>query len=513
MEKDNLQSDFPVPEFRFLVPSEGKKGWGVSKRFIESRRSKFEDFGKCQRYGYLVHHFLGKGIEHKRLNVPLATGTFVHEGIAFLMETTKLNNRLPNEEEIDAAVTYATSLYKKTAQECKGFVLEYGPEVDLTQAQKFTYREQIALTEALIRVYALGVLPRLWELYEIVIVEKQIDVIFDHEVWFHGVADAVLKNRESGQLVVLSLKTAADYDKRKEETDQHDTQGLTESWLVEYLLREMNEHVKGIKREIEHLTDNPFVGEKLSNNSKKFAQYVAPFGELPTMVEGVLMVHLRKGSRKKDNEDQFYKNNTPLLYGYRKLTGTEFEYAHSWYYPKPENKSGQGALGRGWEKFAVFEPDSPFTVKQWVHMLAGGQVQADCPNPVTEATIVGDKDTWIPYYRNAEEMASVMTQIVSQEKEINVKVQALEAVVGDGMGVNPQFKVLLDESFPQNRRACFYPGRCGMVDVCFTESVGADPLGSGFVKRRGDFRTRNKKEMEDKARGEKEAEEIVEVIE
>src|ERR1700680_239807 len=91
-------------------------------------------------------------------------------------------------------------------------------------------------------------------------------------------------------------------------------------------------------------------------------------------IEGVLYKFIVKGTRRRDNFDGLYKQQSPLIYGWMKkgatLEETEWSWAYSW---EKEDGSGEGRLGKGWRRVPIWR-DYPGGVKQWIDDLHNNRV-------------------------------------------------------------------------------------------------------------------------------------------
>ena len=450
---------------------------------IHASRSRYETFQTCSRMGYLQYHWGGKGLQRKGKNLYLTTGSWTHKGLELILRWVKANNRLPSETILDSVVAEVTKGYRKEVfgvdsgrelsagiQEGRGFdLIEEGEdwsgvgrpmeEWEKHKLQLYTFNEQSALTEAFLRVFCLKILPGWWQQYKVVTVENDMAFPFESDLqriekWQviqSATIDVVLQDRISKDLMVGSFKTAGRYDNRQAKSNAHDTQGLSETWAFEEYLRSVG---KGDKK-----------------------------------VAGVLMLYFVKGQRKETKYGNgIWETNSPLIKGYRRIGPDGVEYAHSWWYPKPENESGSGYLGKGWEKFNVWEStlgdDGVGGVKGWVRMLASGEVQPECGD-ILEACLRQPE----PYYRRPEQVDSWLRQTKAEEGRNARKLVQLEGLRMAPGGLRDEIlpEVLeqaLDELFPQNRRACHYPGDCRMLPLCHgTPEERFNPLENGYTVR------------------------------
>ena len=396
-----------------------------------------ETFHECPRERFLVNHYLGTGIVPKSVAIPLATGIHVHNGIAELMKVVK--NKKPLElaffaNHIEDACNIAKQGY---LEDVKKFGLS-GDGLRTNAAIYHTVTEQTALIEALIRAWVIVELPQILNRFTVAGVEVEIEVIKDG-VSFQSRADAILQEKGSGDVYVYSLKTVKQWGKRNEDSYRENLQGIHETWALEQFL--------------------------LSKGMGK-------------RVMGVRFCFLVKGQRREDKwssdipENRIWVTYNPLIRGYRRITPVGYEYAHSWEYANPANKSGKSVIGNSYSPFFVWQHDK-ITVKAWIEAIRKGQIQPEA-GEVLRSVIV----TPAEYFRNDNEIKHTIRQTFNQEGRIK---RILEDFVPSDIDLEDE---RLDLYFVQHKNSCRWPTTCGMHRICYRTEVRADPLGSGFYVRR-----------------------------
>lgn len=148
--------------------------------------------------------------------IPLAKGSMIHLGLQRLLESAS----------VDEAVADATAEFTKTVKD-RGFsgVLEAD--------QAYTYAEQKALGEVVIRLWAAKRLPLLLSQYEVLEIEREAPIVeLAPGIGFQSRPDGVLRNKQTGFLEVLSFKSASTWRKEQDETNENDVQGISETWAV-----------------------------------------------------------------------------------------------------------------------------------------------------------------------------------------------------------------------------------------------------------------------------------------
>jgi hypothetical protein len=199
---------------------------------------------------------------------------------------------------------------------------------------------------------------------------------------------------------------------------------------------------------------------------------------------GIRFCYLVKGIRKKseyNNGNAPYITYSPLIRGYRYITPTGTMYAHSWFYPNPNNKSGKSILGKGWESFNVWESD--ISIKDWINALHQNQIQPECGDVLRQNVITPPE-----YFRDDNEIAESMRQVIAQETHIFERLETIEQMIKSGATAqNSQILIeMLGSTFPQYKKACWfmYGEPCPYIPLCWKPEVGADPIGSGLYQIR-----------------------------
>lgn len=456
-------------------------------------RSAIEDYQKCPRLRWWRQFYNGKGISPTRKSIPLSTGTCIHAGVEYLFRWAKeFGSKIGYEEgklHFETAVENAVSAAKKTYYDLvydAGFT---GTGVTNDINQKFTYNEQVALTEALIRAWALKELPLILKEYEIVGTEKEITVnLPGTDIVFQARVDAELKHREDGSYYNYSLKTAKMWNDRSDKSYRKDLQGLTEIWAVE----NEREGLRGLSDTLEDvlrlLRVRGYIQETNVATLTKFFD-----GKLPLkgkVVDAVRFCFLIKGDRRESGKDFSYYDSgdgsgryvtySPLIRGYKRITTMSIEYAHSYKFPNPNNKSGMGALGKGWDPFNVWEDAGVGGVKGWIEKISAKDengnylIQPECGDVIKNQVI-----TPIPYMRDKGEVDSAIRQITSQEDHIFTILNTINNHIAD-----EERLTMLDHYFPQHRHSCHWPSDCEMLAACWNPMTGDDPVGSGLYQIR-----------------------------
>lgn len=436
----------------------------ISELVFHSSRSRYECFQRCDRKGFLQYCYMGTGIVRKGKNIYLSTGIFTHRGFALILKWAAKHKKVPGEDMLSWFVQKTVNSYKEYVfpEEETTLSLNYAG-FDISQEtidewtalpreqtilerariQQYILDEQCALVEAFMRLLVLRVLPRWLEIYNIVTVEN--DMAFDFVDGVHkeiafkviqsATIDVVFQHKTSKDIVLVSFKTAGRYDNRTKSSGDHDTQGLSETWAFEKYLTS-----KGSGR--------------------------------PVM--GIQMLYMIKGARSETSKGSgMWETKSPLIKGYKKIGLSEIEYAHSWWIPKPQNKSGWGIIGQGWESFNVWEDHDIGGVKGWLELLANGDIQPECGDILADSLVA---PLMFDRARISQDVASWHIQTIYEE------VRLVERIIdGAAMATNDgDLQLALDANFPQVRSSCDYPSACTYQSICFgTPEQRWNPMASG----------------------------------
>lgn len=440
-------------------------------RTCHSSRSRYEAFNRCMRYGVIQYAWDGRGVVKAGKDVAMTTGIWIHwtleQVFKWLLKHKAKEISKVYLDHIIAQMRQGYYDYVFPEEERKkgvmnGFILqergmdefdEYEKQpkeftdLEKQRIQQMTFNEQTALVEALTRVFVKLKLPEWMAEHRIVMVERDISFPLvnsgtarEWEVIQSATIDLVLQHEATKELFVVNYKGLKRYDARTEKGYSHDTQGLSESWAFEEYLRSIGK---------------------------------------PRQVDGVKMLFLLKGDRRESKKGSgIWITHSPLIRGYRKLEFDGPNYAHSLYFSKPENDSGIGRLGKGWEPLEVFQGagfQEVGGVEGWLQKLEVGDIQPECGNILEEQLVEP-----IPFNRQKGDIDSWLVQTKYREAEIATKL----CKVYDGIEAGSNLVKLLDENFHQNHNACHYPTDCEYIPICYgTEQERSSPLQNGYVYR------------------------------
>jgi hypothetical protein len=330
--------------------------------------------------------------------------------------------------------------------------------------------EQACLLEALVRCWARRGLPRLLAEYEVLEVEREGKWELADGLWFLSRPDALLRHRQSGDLVLQSFKTTGAMDARKLRDAERDMQGLSEGVQLEQRLA----------RQWQYAQETRAPGRQPLNAVGEWLYSLSA----PPRITAIRYEYILKGER--DKRSRVAKalsarvgfeariQQSPLTYLWVKpgMTAADTEIAHSFGWTDESGKERKLAW-QSWNQAPVWEHT---TVGAWIDLLDAGTVQPETGRDVLAEQLVPP----VLVYRQDDDLRDMIEQVEAQEVEVQRDLMAVNAAVGeDGK------RSALNQRFPQTRTACSYPGECAYVPICYGGAdIRRDPMGSGKYKAR-----------------------------
>jgi hypothetical protein len=514
----------------------------ISNTVKFSDRSRFNEHQHCPRARYLGYEWGGTGLRRNRVSIPLATGAHFHTGVESLLRQVVQFGDLPGVNvDVDLAVQLATDAYRTELK-------DRGLDVELGEDAQAVADEQVALTEGLIRAYAKapGGLRALLEQYRVLEVERE-DTWeeFAPKVMWQSRADGLLQERSTGDLYILSFKTAAQYDWRKDAENRHDVQGLSEAATVERRLRAEWQRRQDARQangrsgdsaarddadssgasplavvEAQGMAkrgDSTCAGGSLGGQEASSAHpapgmagtrtesQVAPpadsttssdylDGDQPPRIMGVQMVFLVKGQRRQAYDGGPWATQSHFLRAFYKEGVTEREYAwkEKLACPGPGHVLRQGKKGpivcEG-KQFHMLGQDW-LKFEPWKDLEGGVKAWVDMLASGTVQPEAGDPfegivQTPIPYFRQDRDVADWVEQARAQELDVAMRAAELERVRVEMPTGSAMFHSALNILAPQNRRACDWPSKCAFQEICFGDpTMETNPMASGLYQLR-----------------------------
>jgi len=425
---------------------------------ILTDRTRTVEYQRCPRARFWHFEYAGRGIVPVKISLPLTVGICTHSGLACLL----------NGLTVETAVGTTLALFEE-------LTLGQGLEVEGNTVLEYAYAEQKALLEALIRGYHARHLPRLLKQYRVVDVEREETHPLVGDLFWMSRADALLQDRNTEDLEVLSWKTRARWDERELSAALHDMQGLSEAWGVEQRLGQL--------WRLSRATSGDPIADP-NSGSPDFNEWLVSQPS-PPKIYAIHMEFLLKGDRRENEESGNWVQHSPLIRGYRRTNAglADPDYAWSQYWtcrePHPMRKSRwyptgrceggrKHRLGEDWEPFNVWEDSAVGRVAGWIDLLKDGKVQPEAGDCLEAQVIVPPS-----FYRHQVDMDEWQHQTAWQE-------QGIARFRND-----PQEQLSrLSQNFPRYTHSCDYPSKCPYQALCF----GSNPPERGELPDLYDWR-------------------------
>lgn len=384
-------------------------------------RSEILAYQACPRKRYWGSLYKGGGLQPKALRAELVAGLACHEGVGALLQGST----------VDRAVGHAYGDWKMRTE---GRQLIGIPE----DKREFAERENLALIEALVRVFAIVRLPQLLEEFDILGIEEERERSLAPGLTFQGRCDGELKDRETRRVGPYSLKTTSMWGKWQDQQARVDMQGKSESWLLEGVYDEPAGFVK-----MDHLVKG------------KYESYGQMFGGC-----------------------KFYSNF--LLHPYKKDGMVFASEPYSPYYEFENGSGGKTRLPKGWKKTCIWQ-DGEIGVKEWIERLVRKQFfNSELVGISGEEILAEFVRSPIAYRRTPKEIETWRRQVQEQEQRVFADAEFVEAV--RALGTSEGFEKILDARFRQHFDRCFdYNSICEFWQICM-ENVNPDD--SAFYESR-----------------------------
>lgn len=401
-------------------------------------RSRIEAYQRCPRSRWWGYHALGTGLRRNVVEWDLVVGSAVHHGVEVLLSPL-LRGEVPNlEKSVESALSYFDALIM-------GYKVEEEEGADLTFYETYKTGEQRALVEGLVRVFALSEsgLKGLTSRYEVLEVEHDEEPReIANQVRLQGKCDGLLKERVTGDLFVLSLKTTGGWDARKENIGRTDMQGKSETFLVEGRLKDWEEGMgdyKGVPQ-----------------------WFINLLTERGGRIEGVQYMYLVKGNKKKDR-DGVTKVASTLIRPYKQTGVFDSEYRWQW----------EGLHWSKWKACNIWEEG--IGVRGWIERLSHEYLDEWKSASVLENWIIVPE----PYRRGELEVDDWVEQAAWQEQQVLAFSECIEKDLQEDV-----LQRELNRGFPQFTHSCTYPVKCRFYELCYgPKFVRDEPLLNGFVRR------------------------------
>lgn len=434
-----------------------------------SSQSATSCYAECPRRYLYQYRLYGTGIVPKFSSVPLLTGGTLHKAVEEIASLW-LSAPKPIDIDIDKVVAIAQDHYK---DEVRKRPLGNPHSEAEKEEQEYIFYEQLALVEALIRTWYIREWPKIIQYYDILAVEQEITFNLG-SVIYQSKPDLILLHKTNGDVINYSLKTTKMWNERTEKGYKVALQAITEPYATSIWLKELAESLGRAKEFLQAGTipQVSYMSKGLGTISRTLEKY----SNLPTRSSATRFCYLIKGDRKESERGNGkYRTDNPFIYGLRKITTSGIEYAWTWWTKNPNNKSGYGRLGKGWEQFSVWNDGDVGGVKGWIDMLMKGvEVIPDLGDGhVIDKHVLSMPDVYSNW--------GLIERRIRHTKSIETKIYQNLHVIKDSDGY-------LEELFPMNTGSCFFPTPCDYLTICpngndyFKEHIANDPLNPEYEK-------------------------------
>ena len=429
---------------------------------LYSSQSATSCYQECPRRYLFNYRLYGTGIVPNFNSVPLLQGNVVHRGV---QEIAISHIQRKGIVDINQVVEIVKEQYRVE-------VSKYPLANIKDEYQQSVFYEQLALAEALTRLWYLMEWPKILEFYNIIAIEQEI--LFPlGDVQYQVRPDLILQDKRNGAIVNYSLKTTKMYNDRTQKALGCQLQVSTEPYGTSIWLDQMKHNLIEVRENLSAL---------LSLSPTTIAatiNYLNKFSNLPSHSSTTRFCFLIKGNWEEENKGKGdWYTNSNLIYGYRKFTPSGIEYAPEFWFSNPTNPSGKGRLGKGWEKFKTWEnndvqEDTDIRgVKGWIDWLWQFHKET------LEKYIVSEPEIYVNPKLQQSRVKQV--EVLEDQARLGIKILSEQDLNSD------KLNEAVDCLFPMNTGSCFFPSPCDYLTICpngndkYREHIANDPLNEEY---------------------------------
>lgn len=429
-------------------------------------RSRYEEgLARCQRSRLFSYHFgpLGYGIQRKARAIPLATGSYVHEGIAEVLDYVKVHDKLPPDEVTRSACVHAVRAYQKIVKLRGIAVMDQSDRADIIE------QEQSYLIEGLIWAFVLTTLPFIHQDCRIVAVEQEETLLVGCTC---GLGDMIgdVQDHEARACEGIGFQSRPDFI-----TEYRARPGVYAYWELK-TLGQPNE-----PWESQWETKVQFAAGALGAAKR-----------LEVEISEAYVVGLIKGRREGDTynpdtrkREGMLRQQSMFCYWYRKPGNPPFEaedWQPHWNYVGDDGKNH--TLGKSYQKAPLWE--IPLGKEA---AAAGLSVPEFCAKFVGNEVLAKNVLLLGPLNIQKILVNELVEELIAEESRWKETVWALyEALEANAFDWTSQgYQAVLRARVPRSWECRRYGKRheCQFVPLCFEQEGWQDPLGGGnFVARR-----------------------------
>ena len=406
-------------------------------------RSRIAETGyDCSYKRWLQYEWGGQGIERVKQNEDAVLGIAAHQGLEGMLslayaERWGLASLTPEYvwELSWAAGETARGAFLDEAQ--GGLVMQWDEAFEeiMPETAGRLVEEQAVLAQALVVAFGLRHLAGFYQQYELVATEPEILWLLGRDPakgkWFVMMSrpDAVVRDRITRKLFVVSYKTTQKIDELTHLKMEVDPQGLTEMMAVKAWLREP--------------------------------------------VEGVIYYFFQKGKKEFDKEWQAKRFGSPLIRPWRSLqlmgpmSPAQFAARYEWWDQDPAGGWHKHTLGKYWKRVEAYREPG---LEQWLEWLHQGLVQP------------GMGIDWLQ-----QAVADPMPVLRSESEQEQWRRTTLRAEIKRLSDIEQVSHLLLtpEDAFERRTTACFdWQHTCPWFEICHRGETVGEGLANGRLRPR-----------------------------
>jgi hypothetical protein len=411
----------------------------------------------CKRKRFYSNHYAQTGIVSESLDLNLETGSSIHRGLQNLFEHCRIEHPMGDfgEQCINQSVDIALNLFRNDLTN-HSLSLKSGEEMFLP----FIIAEHESLIEGLIRCFAIKRLPDLLNEYEIIEAELDENFIeFSPEVIWQSKADAAFLTKDySKGVIVCSIKTTSEYADVTLRNIITDMQGNSEWAAIQARL----------DRDYKAYINAGYIPDGVDTRWHKYFAWCFKNNQKPR-VYAVQYEHLVTSEYRDYEKSGLRKRQSFLLHPYKLelVQGMNIYTGQKSFSPAQYKwKVGSGRQPKGWGKIDIWED---IGIKNWIDMLATGQVRPEEGNPLDFLIRTSD----LVIRATPDDNSKIEEWLIStrfQEETIIAHLEILEQYASNARktGNWELYNKTLMQFFPKETDSCwnYYGRNCGFVQVC-----------------------------------------------
>lgn len=426
-------------------------------------RSALLIYQTCQRKYFYSNEFNNHGLSSNFINRDLLIGSSIHRGLQHLFEHCRINHPSGDFDEtcVDEAVKVALELFDNEINQPNCNI-----GIRKTEDLGYVIIESRNLVEALIRAYSLVRLPLFLEEYEILEIEKEDTLDFGNDIIFLAKADGLLRRKSDNKLAVLSIKTISEFidegHPTKTPTIQSisiDMQGNSEAYVIKKRLNYWYKYLNSSSDDDDYKYRETDLIVNFGCNSE-VANYLKSCITERIDINLIQYEHLVKGEMSESPYGSGnYRRNTPLLHPYYLDMGFNLR---SGVIDKNQFAItfGKGRPPKGWEKVDIWKYVS---IKEWIWMLAGGEIQPELGQILHKFIRASDV-----IYRSDEEQREWFESTEYLVRYMKVTKSLYEESIEYAKGDTSRELTALYRLYPKDTQRClkYYGQDCIFYSIC-----------------------------------------------